>query len=188
MPQLNLLHIPANEDVVYTPDEVARDVVNFFNPSGSILEPAAGDGAFLRYLPTAAWCELTQGRDFFAWSNRVDWVIGNPPYSIFAEWLRHSFEIADNIVYVIPINKVFNSNRTLKDIYTYGGVKTIFVIGGGHNTHIRWKLGFAVGAVHFQRGYTGGIQGVFRTPPNKRVQADPLPAVDDGDNSTSAGG
>lgn len=26
------------------------------------------------------------------------------------------------------------------------------------------------------------------TPSNKRVQADPLPAVDDGDNSNSAGG
>ena len=50
--QPQLLSIALNpSDVVYTPDDVARDVVNFFKPTGRILEPSAGDGAFLRHLP-----------------------------------------------------------------------------------------------------------------------------------------
>lgn len=55
-------------DVVYTPDWVARDMVEYFKPSGRILEPCAGDGAFLEYLPGAEWCEIEKGRDFFAWN------------------------------------------------------------------------------------------------------------------------
>ncbi len=52
--QPQLLNIALNpRDVVYTPDDVARDVVAFFKPTGKILEPSAGKGAFLKYLPGA---------------------------------------------------------------------------------------------------------------------------------------
>lgn len=57
MSQLQLLNIALNEkDIVYAPDWVARDMVEFFRPS--ILEPCKGDGVFLKYLPAA---ELLQG-------------------------------------------------------------------------------------------------------------------------------
>jgi hypothetical protein len=65
--QPQLLQIPLDPgDVVYTPDWVARDMVEFFKPSGRILEPCKGDGVFLKYLPPhAEWCEIQEGRDFF---------------------------------------------------------------------------------------------------------------------------
>ena len=38
-------------------------MVEFFKPSGRILEPCKGDGVFLKYLPSAEWCEIQEGRD-----------------------------------------------------------------------------------------------------------------------------
>jgi hypothetical protein len=159
--QPQLLHVPLVEkDVVYTPDGMAREIVDFFKPTGRILEPCKGDGAFLRYMPAADWCEIALGRDFFLYQDKVDWIVGNPPYSIFNIWLRHSFEIADHIVYLIPLNKIFNDFGMLKDIYIYGGVKQIYAIGRGEK--INFPMGYAVGAVHFQRGHKGGMSVIFR--------------------------
>ncbi|MDA8412999.1 MAG: hypothetical protein M0023_04335 [Desulfobacteraceae bacterium] len=71
-------------DIVFTPADVARDVVAHFAPSGRILDPCKGDGAFFDHLPSGAeFCELKDGKDFFHWTEPVDWIVSNPPYSIF---------------------------------------------------------------------------------------------------------
>jgi len=143
------------KDVQYTPSDVAEYVVNYFHPSGSVLDPCKGDGAFLQYMPGAEWCELREGRDFFEYENRVDWIVSNPPYSIFSKWLDHSFEIADNIVYLIPINKPFNSFSMLQRINEFGGIKHVLAIAPG--AKLKFSIGFAIGAVYFKRGYHGNM-------------------------------
>jgi hypothetical protein len=162
MMQAQLLPIALNpRDVVYTPDDVARDVVNFFKPAGRILEPSAGDGAFLRHLPPDTdWCEIEKGRDFFACHEHYDWIIGNPPYSDWASWLGHAFELADNVVYVIPARTPFNSYNRMQMIAEYGGIRTMYVISAGGKMF--FDFGLPVAAVHFQRGYKGGMFTVFR--------------------------
>lgn len=151
---------PNEKDVVYTPGWLAKELIDYFKPSGSILEPCAGDNAFLKYLPTAAWCEITKGKDFFLCHDKFDWVFGNPPYKIFGDWLRHSFEIAENIMYLIPINKIYNSYGTMKEIKKYGGVSKIYVIGRGELAN--FTMGYPVGGVHFKKNYKGGTYHVFR--------------------------
>lgn len=152
--QPQLLQIALDKkDVVYTPDWVARDMVEFFKPTGRILEPCAGDGAFLKYLPGADWCEIEKGRDFFAWHEPVDWIVGNPPYRQYTEFIEHSFEIARNIVFFLPASKPFTSMRRAKKIKDYGGIVHLRYIVEG--TKIDFPLGFPMAAVHFQRGYTG---------------------------------
>jgi hypothetical protein len=147
-------------DVVYTPDRVAADIVDHFRPRGRILDPCSGDGVFLRHLPAGTdWCEIEKGRDFFQWTEPVDWLFGNPPYSVFSDWLRHSFTIAKDIVYLIPVNKVFNSYTMMRDIERWGGVREIYTIAAGGS--LRFPVGFAVGAVHLQRGYRGGTVTTF---------------------------
>lgn len=148
------------DDIVLTPDAVARDIVEHFCPTGRILDPCKGEGAFLRHMPTADWCEIREGRDFFECRERYDWVISNPPYSIFAEFLRHTFSVADDIVYLIPVNKVYNSDRMMREIWGWGGVPEIYVIGGGAT--LNFPIGFCIGAVHFQRGFTEGTRVTFR--------------------------
>lgn len=148
-------------DIVFTPDDVAKDIVEFFSPAGKCLDPCRGDHAFYKYLPPGTdWCESREGRDFFEYRREVDWIISNPPYSIFSQWLDHSFCVAENIVYLIPINKPFNSYAILRRIEAYGGIKAIYVIGPG--SQLNFPIGFAIGAVHFKRGYKGQIKLSFR--------------------------
>jgi hypothetical protein len=111
-------------DIVYTPEDVARDIIQHFAPTGKCLDPCKGDGVFFRNLPAGSdYCELKDGKDFFDWRISVDWIVSNPPYSVFSEWLDHSFDIARDIVYLIPINKPFNSYAMLKRIHVWGGGK-----------------------------------------------------------------
>ena len=143
------------KDVVYTPDWVARDMVEFFKPTGRILEPCSGDGAFLKYLPTADWCEIEKGRDFFACQKKYDWIFGNPPYTVSSKFTRHAFSISENVVFLIPSNKCFNSDKFTKHIFIWGGIVHMRHYGSGRS--LDFPVGFGIAAVHFQRDYHGGM-------------------------------
>ena len=105
----------ANDDVA-TPIHIARKIINLFFPKiyndEFLLDPFKGNGVFYNNFPKENpkdWCEIKEGKDFFDFNKKVDWIISNPPYSIFDEVLEHSFEIADNIVYLVPLSKVVSS-------------------------------------------------------------------------------
>jgi len=153
---------PENEqDVIFTPEYIAEGIINHFKPSGKCLDPCKGNGAFLKYLPiNSDWCEITEGKDFFDYRKKVDWIVGNPPYSIFEKWLIHSFKVADNIVYLIPITKALTSYRVMKQIYELGSICEIFVLGAGR--HIGFPFGFAIGAVHFKPKVKTDIKITFK--------------------------
>jgi len=170
MSQPQLLQIELHpQDVVYTPDWVARDMVSFFNPSGVVLDPCKGDGVFMKYLKSAEWCEIREGKDFYAWHNHVDWVFGNPPYSQFSKWLGHSMDIAENICYFIPLTRLFNSGFFIKRIMKWGNIAHMRYYADGKE--LGWNIGFAIGAVHFKKGYTGPMYLTQAAlPSNKRVQ------------------
>jgi len=75
---------------VFTPPEIVQRMLALRKNQGRVLEPACGDGAFLRHLPGAVGIETdgahappgTLVMDFFAYpeSERFATVIGNPPY------------------------------------------------------------------------------------------------------------
>jgi len=142
------------QDVVYTPDALAKEIVEMFQPCGRVLEPCKGDGAFLRHLPEGSeWCEIAEGRDFFEYQSRVDWIVSNPPHSIFDRWLEHSFRIADNVVYLVPFSKVFKSWGTIQKIGHFGGIVTIIAMRTSRRAG--FNFGFPLGVFHFKRGYKG---------------------------------
>jgi len=80
---------------VFTPDAVVAAMLALRRRHGRVLEPACGDGAFLRHLPGAVGIELDRSHcpagalnvDFFAYpdSERFDTIIGNPPYVRFQD-------------------------------------------------------------------------------------------------------
>lgn len=154
-PQLLMENFVA-KDVVYTPDWVARDMVEYFKPSGKILDPCKGDGAFTRYMPAADYCEISEGRDFFKWASPVNWVIGNPPYSAFGKWILHSMAISDNVVFLAPVAKPFYSEKLFRTMQTWGKIKHIRVYGGG--SKLDFPIGFLIGAIHFQKGFFGAME------------------------------
>ena len=155
-----------DEDVVYTPDYVSKNIIDFLKPLGKCLDPCKGDGAFLKFMPIDSdYCELHENKDFLHYENKVDWIIGNPPYSIFDDFLRHSFLISDNVSFLVPTNKVFQRQLIMDMINDYGGIKSIIIYGSG--TLIGFPFGFSVGNFHFEKGYKGkteliiGMKNIF---------------------------
>ncbi|HZW70803.1 MAG TPA: hypothetical protein VFF57_07990 [Hanamia sp.] len=143
-------------DIVYTPEDISKAIVNFLNPVGKCLDPCRGDGSFYKYLPNADYCEIKEGLDFFDYSKKVDWIIGNPPYSIFKDFLEKSFELADNVSFLVPTNKVFQRQVIMDMINKWGGVRSIIVYGSG--SLIGFPFGFSVGNFHFQKNYKGATE------------------------------
>ena len=149
-------------DKVYTPEFIVDEVLGIFLPMvGSkeyVLEPFKGGGAFFDKLPQERvdWCEIDQGRDFFEYKYKVDWIITNPPYSIFKEVLPKCLEVANNTVLVIPVNKLLSSMPRLMDIKRAGcNIKQVHYLGSGGQ--LGFPFGFPVAAVHIRKGYVGNL-------------------------------
>lgn len=156
-------------EVHCTPSPVARHIVSHYKPTGRILEPCKGDGAFMQYLPqNTAWYEITEGRDFFAHAGAYDWIITNPPYSNLTDWMRHAFSMADNVVFFLPLSKIFSSAPRLALIEEYGAMKNIIHFGPGRCVGL--NLGFPMGSVHFKRGYSGGMQ-ICKYPGSRTISS-----------------
>jgi hypothetical protein len=147
--------MPNPKDIVATPFRVASDMIDFFKPSGQVLDPCRGDGVFYNLLPDAEWCEIREGVDFLAFNKRVDWIISNPPYSGFFPWIYHSMKLADNFVYLLPANKPFISNRLLTLLAEWGEIKHCRLYGTGNK--LGFPVGFAIAAFHFQKGNREGM-------------------------------
>lgn len=150
VPKKNAPH----RDVVYTPTKLARRLVNHFYTEGTVLEPCLGNGAFYRVFPRDSryWCELDRGKDFLKYRRRVKWIITNPPWSKFKEFLNHSLLLADNIVFLVTINH-FTTKHRLKLVRDAGfGFVEIRLV----KTPKSWpNSGFQVAAIYIRRNYTG---------------------------------
>lgn len=147
-----------DNDMVYTPEELAKEIISHYKPSGSILEPCYGSGAFYNNYPeecTKHYCEIDMGLDFFDFDQKVDWIVTNPPWSKFKEFLSHSIRISDNIVFLVTINHYMTRYR-LRIIKDAGfAIKEIY---GVPTPKENWPhSGFQLAAVHIQRGYEGPV-------------------------------
>lgn len=150
-----------SNDIVFTPRPLAKRIIKHFDIQGSVLDPCMGNGAFFDQLPDSCekyWCEISKGADFYGFDKHVDWCISNPPYSIFRNFLIHSMQISDNIVYLITVNHIWTKAH-IKDIRKFGfGIREIFCVNSPSNFP---PSGFQYGAIHFKRGYSGDIKLSF---------------------------
>ena len=148
----------SEKDIVMTPVYLAKNIIEHFEPTGLILDPCRGEGAFYDNYNTdnKDWCELGEGKDFLEYNKKVDWIITNPPFSIFDLFLTKSLEISDNVVFFCPLNKVFKSIKLDKIIYAYGGIREVVHMGTG-GMH-KFPFGFVVGCIYYKRGYRGPIE------------------------------
>jgi len=142
-------------DKVFTNKTTAKWIVDYYKPQGSILEPAAGENAFYDLFDNEYKyrCEIDEGTDFLKWDKKVDWIITNPPYSIYDLFLEKAFSVADNVVFFVPIAKAFKSNKVQKMVMGYGGLKEIVYMGGG--SEHGFAFGFPVGCLYYQKGFVG---------------------------------
>ena len=125
----NKLHL----DKYYTSDELAlycvtktKEIIN--NPNVRFLEPSAGNGVFLKYLPpdTVAYdiepeSEGIIEADYLTLDLPYDenlCVIGNPPYgsrlNLAKAFCNKSFEIAEYVSFILPISQLNNTQSIYK--------------------------------------------------------------------------
>lgn len=159
--QLNPNKNKPEQDIVYTPTDLAKDIIDHYQPTGLVLDPSSGDGAFLNQFPSDCetdWCELSKGRDFFDYSSKVDWIITNPPWSMMRKFLIHAMELADNIVFLTSVNH-YTTKARLRDMVTAGfGLKEFYCFDTPKSFP---QSGFQLAAVHTQRGWLGPTTFTF---------------------------
>lgn len=142
-------------DLIQTPAYLAKGIVDHFNPTGTILEPCCGDGSFLDAMPSADWCEITKGRDFFEVTGHWDWIITNPPYSQYRAFFNKAMDVADNIVFLQLINATFYKAR-LRDMVNKGfRINEILLLDTPREFP---QFGFQLGCVYYQKDYMGYVK------------------------------
>lgn len=168
-------------DKIYTPLELARQIVQHFQPGGLVCEPCKGAGAFTNaleelpkdplaglpavgdYLPGYIFSlreyEIDEGNDFLKAPispGYYHWVITNPPWSQLRAFLRKSMEVSDNIVFLCLVNAFFMKARQ-RDMQEAGfGMKEILFVPTPPKP---WpQTGFSLGAVHIERGYKDDLK------------------------------
>jgi DNA modification methylase len=129
--------------------------------SGRVLEPCEGGGAFTRAfayhgIQNVTALEISRGSDFFEFHEHVAWTITNPPWGKARKFLKHAYEVSDNVVFLIPLCHVLSLRARIADMYEAGfSIKEILLCP---TPGPPWApSGFQLGAVHFQRGYRGQI-------------------------------
>ena len=120
-----------------------------------MLDPSKGDGSFYDQLEGCKdWCEISEGKDFFEYTKKVDWIITNPPWSLMRKFLQHGMDLADNIVYLTTFNH-YTTKARLRDMYESGfGLKEVLFVDAPKSFP---QSGFELAAVHTQRGYEGSL-------------------------------
>ena len=137
-----------SNDVVMTPLYLCEQIVDYFKPTGTILEPCMGSGNFTQCFSMAEWCEIDMGRDFFDWHSHVDWIITNPPWSKIRDFLKHSYEVADNIVFLMTVNHMYTKAR-IRDMREAGfEIADILLLDMPNEFP---QSGFQLGAVYLRR-------------------------------------
>lgn len=140
----------SSNDVVMTPLWLAEKIVTHYNPQGRILEPCKGSGNFLKYMPSAEWCELSEGVDFMAYTKHVDWIITNPPWSKIRDFLTQGFKVSDNVVYLFTINHAW-TNARIRLMKSAGfGINEIILLPKIKEFP---PMGFQLGVIHYKRGH-----------------------------------
>jgi hypothetical protein len=144
----------AHHDLVMTPPELARRIVDFYQPRGRLLDPCRGNGAFysamLRHSNDVRWCEVTEGRDFLTYREPADWIISNPPWSKFRPFLRHAMELSPNVVFLATITH-FVTKARLREIEAAEFGVTCFMLVD--QPPLPWPgSGFQLAAALVQRG------------------------------------
>lgn len=90
-------------DKFYTPLGIAKSMVSMvdFREGDVVLEPCVGGGAIFDLLPESCerlWCEIDKGVDFYDFTDPVDVLITNPPFSKITRFLKHCVTLRPRVI------------------------------------------------------------------------------------------
>ena len=129
-------------DVFYTPAGLVKQLIQQtpFHDADLVLDPFRGEGVFFNNFTNdhKDWCEIEEGRDFFQYSESVDWILSNPPFSMITETIRHSVKIAKKgFAYIMPTYSVTHNRINMAASFGFKLDKIVFF-----KTPKNWNLGF----------------------------------------------
>jgi hypothetical protein len=150
-------------DNVRTDPDFARRIVQHFQPQfrdgDTFLDPCRGDGAFYNALPDPRdWCEIDDGRDFHRYNTPVTWIITNIPWSskAYRPIAQRAYWLADNVVFLIRLQSGLSTYARMTDPLIAGHRPKEIIIVDWNEAGFATE-GFALGVIHWQREYRGGI-------------------------------
>lgn len=141
-----------------TPQWLADMLVKRLNPSGRMLEPCSGQGSFvnaMRPYGQVSSCDISKDHPGFEWwTERVDWIVTNPPWSQFRLFLVHSMEVADHVALLSTVNHWWTKRR-VAEVRKHGfGYRTLLLCPWPDEFP---ASGFQLGMMLIERGYNGGL-------------------------------
>lgn len=81
----------------------------------SAHEPCRGDGRIQQFLQSknipTTHSEITEGLDYFQWSEKTDLIITNPPFSLAQQFIDHSLPRANTVIMLLRINFLGSVSR-----------------------------------------------------------------------------
>ncbi len=181
-------------DCIRTPDDLALAIVNHFKPTGSILEPCEGGGAFTRAfhayneanghpLTHIHSMEITRGTDFLNDEPPLpfySWIITNIPWSEFTPFLKQATWRAENIVFLDKLNAWgFDGRLDILEANSYVFRRIVRV----KQPPEPWpQMGMQLAAVHieimpYQSIWPAGSIGYLGSPTIERLNYEPPPRV-----------
>lgn len=149
-------------DLVMTPFPLAKAIIDHLPLNGKILDPCRGQGAFFNQFPvytTNDYCEIEEGKDFYNYKEKVDWIITNPPWSHYRTFAKHAYTLADNVGFLITNNHDMGLKARMRDMEDAGfGIKEIILVDTPPADSPWPSSGFQLGVCWKQRGYSGDIK------------------------------
>lgn len=81
----------------------------------SAHEPCRGDGRIEEFLigkglPTT-YSEIMEGKDFYDWSEKVDLIFTNPPFSEMPKFFDHAWKHANTVIFLLRVNYLGSIGR-----------------------------------------------------------------------------
>ena len=86
--------------------DLTVDIIKHFNPEGTVLDPSKGSGEYYENLPDTCDKKSCNEDEFFDYNEKVDWIITGFTADS-SKFLSHAMEIADNIVYMNVIGRIY---------------------------------------------------------------------------------
>ena len=109
------------KEFYYTDIEMVKDLLSItpiFWQKDIVLDAGSGNGAWYHNLlcpqKNRRECEIERGNDFYKWEEKVDWVVGNPPFRHNGEnqiwkWIDKASQITNKGMGFLLNHKVFNT-------------------------------------------------------------------------------